>query len=114
MAVEDIRLQSPDQAHEMQPRQEIRWTWLAVNGKTVNAELEPRCDLLERSLGAFAAGQAIGDQAHMVPAIGLAINEIQDVAEDSADRRPHGMQDTQRLICIGGHFRTSARRRGWC
>ena len=94
MTVEDIRLQSPDQAYEMQPGRDIRWTRLAVNSKTINAQLEPRCDLLERSLGAFATGQAIGDQAHMVPAIGLAVDEIQDVAEDSADRRPYGVQDT--------------------
>jgi hypothetical protein len=84
-----------------------------MDGKTINAKLEPRGDLFERSLGAFAAGQAIGDKAHMVPAIGLAVDEIQDVTEDSADRRPHSVQDAKRLICIGGHFRTSARRREW-
>jgi hypothetical protein len=33
-----------------------------------------------------------------VTAVGLAIGEVEDVAEDSADRRAYRVQDTKRLI----------------
>ena len=71
----------------------------AVNGEAMNAELEARRDLRQRRLGAFAAGQAVGNDADVVAAVGLAVGEIEDVAEDSADRRAHRVQDTKRLIC---------------
>jgi hypothetical protein len=34
----------------------------------------------------------------MVAAVGLSVGEVQDVAEDSADRRAHRVQDTKRLV----------------
>ena len=70
----------------------------AVNGDTSNAELEARRNLGQRRLGAFAAGQAVGDDADMVAAIGLSIGKIEDVAEDSANRRAHRVQNTKRLV----------------
>ena len=75
----------------------------AVNGEALNAELQARRDFRQRGLGAFAAGQAVGDDADMVAALGLSVGEVQDVAENSADRRAHGVQDTKRLVGIGGH-----------
>ena len=75
----------------------------AVNGEAPNAKLEAGRDLRQRRVGAFAAGQAVGDNADMVAALGLSIGEIQDVAEDSADRRAHRVQDTKRLVWVGGH-----------
>ena len=69
-----------------------------MNGDTSNAKLESGRNLGQRRLGAFAAGQAVGDNADMVAAIGLSVGEIQDVAEDSADRRAHRMQNSKRLI----------------
>ena len=71
---------------------------LAVNGEAMNAELQARRDLGQRRLGAFAAGQAVGDNADMVAAVGLSVGEVEDVTEDSADRRAHRVQDTKRLI----------------
>ena len=103
MAVQDIRLQPPDQPHETRPYQHVGGKRFAVNGETMNAELEAGRDFLQRRLGAFAAGQAVGDDADMVAAVGLAVGEIQDVTEDSADRRAHRVQDTKRLIWISGH-----------
>ena len=70
----------------------------AVNGDAVHAELEARRDLGQRRLGAFAAGQAVGDDADMMAAVGLAVGEIEDMAENSADRRAHRVQDTKRLV----------------
>ena len=54
----------------------------------------------ERRFGAFAAGQAVGDDADMMAAVGLAIGEVEDVAEDAADRRAHRMQNTKRLTLL--------------
>jgi hypothetical protein len=101
--MQDVRSQPPDQIFEMRPYQNICRVWLAVNGKTPNAELEAGRDLRQRRLGAFTAGQAIGDNADMVAAIGLTIGNVQDVTEDSADRRAHCVQDTKRLIWFVGH-----------
>jgi hypothetical protein len=64
----------------------------------MNAKLETGCDFRQRSIGPLAAGQAVGDNADMVAAVGLTVGEVQDVAEDSADRRAHGVQDTKRLV----------------
>ena len=48
-------------------------------------------------IGAFAAGEAVGDDADMMAAIGLTVGEIQDVPENAADRRARRVQDTKRL-----------------
>ena len=53
------------------------------------------------AVGALAAGQAVGDDADMMAAIGLAVGEVEDVAEDAADRRAHRVQDTKRLVGRG-------------
>jgi len=44
----------------------------------------------------------------VVAAIGLSIGEIQDVTEDSADRRAHRVQDTKRPIWDRGHDQNQA------
>jgi hypothetical protein len=82
----------------MRPGQDVGGKRFAVNGETMNAKLEARRDLRQRSLGAFAAGQAVGNDADMVAAVGLAVGEVQDVTEDSADRRARRVQDTKRRL----------------
>ena len=74
----------------------------------MHAEFQPRCDFRQRLVGAFAAGEAVGEDADMMATIGLAVGEIEDVAEDAADRSAHGVQDTKRLVGKGGMIRTSA------
>ena len=69
----------------------------------MNAELEARRDFRQRLLGAFAAGQAVGDDADMVAAVGLAVGEIEDMAEDAADGRARRVQDAKRLAFDNGH-----------
>jgi hypothetical protein len=69
----------------------------------MNTELEARRDLLQRRLGALAAGKAVGDDADVMAAVGLCVGEIQDVAKDSADRCAHRVQDSKRLVCNNGH-----------
>ena len=98
VTMQDLRLQPPDQAHEMRPYQDVRWKRLAVDRETVDAKLEAGRNFIQRRLGAFSAGQAVGDDADMMAAVGLSVGEIQDVTEDSADRRAHRVQDTKRLI----------------
>src|ERR1035437_3441385 len=101
--MQNVRLQPPNQAHEMRPYQNVRGKRFAADGETMNAELEAGRDLRQRCLGAFAAGQAVGDNADMVAAVGPSAGGGQDVAEDSADRRAHRVQDTKRLGWNHGH-----------
>ena len=70
----------------------------AVNGKASNAKFEAWCNLGQRGLGAGAASQAVCDDPDMVSALGLAIGEIEDVTDDAADRRAHGVKDAERLV----------------
>ena len=58
---------------------------LTVNRQAPDAELEPRRDLGERRLGAFAAGQAVGNDADVVARIDLSIGEIKDVPEEQVE-----------------------------
>src|SRR6185437_4303736 len=53
------------------------------------------------SRGAIAAGKAVGNEADMVTAVGLAVGQVQDMTEDSTDRRANRVQDTKRLIGNG-------------
>src|ERR1700754_1813500 len=82
----------------MRPNQRIGRKQFAANRQAMNAKLEPRCDLVKRRLGAFAAGEAVRDDADLVATVGLAIGEVEDVTEYPADRRAHSMQNTKRLI----------------
>ena len=98
VAMQHVRLEFSDQEHEACPDQKVRRMGLAVNRDAADAELEAGGDLLQRRLGAFAAGQAVGDDADMVTALCLSIGEIEDMPEDAADRRAHRVQDTKRLV----------------
>ena len=64
----------------------------------MNAKRKARRDRRQRGLGTFAAGQAVGDNADLVAAVDLSVGKVEDVAEDSANRRTHRVQDTKRLI----------------
>jgi len=83
---------------------------LAANGETMNAKLEPGRDFGQRGLGALAPVRLSADEADVVAAVDLSIGEVQDVTEDSTDRRAHRVQDTKRLIETMGMIRTSVRR----
>ncbi len=87
----------------MRPYQNVRGEGFAANGETMNAKREPGRDRRQRGLGALAAGQAVGDNADVVATVDLPIGEVQDVTEDTADRRAQRVQDTKRLICNHGH-----------
>src|SRR6202171_5430082 len=103
MAVQDVRLQPPDQTHDMRPYQHIGGKRFAANGKTMNTKREARRDRRQRRLGALAAGQAVGDNADVVATVDLPVGEVEDVSEDSADWRAHRVQDTKRVIGHHGH-----------
>src|ERR1700694_3355119 len=103
VAMQHVRLQPPDQPRETRPHQNVGGMGLAANGETVNAKLEPGRDFGQCGLGALPPGQAVGDQANVMATVDLSIGEVQDVTEDSADRRAHRVQDTKRLIGNHGH-----------
>jgi len=95
MSVQDVRLQPPDQAHDMRPYQHIGGKRFAAYGDTMNTKREARRDRRQRGLGAFTAGQAVGDNADLVALIGLPVGKIEDVAKDSADRRAHRVDNAK-------------------
>ena len=103
MTVQHVRLQLADHALESGPHQQIARQRLTANGRAVNAELETRGDFRQRLLGAFAAGEAVGDDADVMAAVGLAVGEIEDMAENAADRRARGVQDPKRLTVNERH-----------
>jgi hypothetical protein len=63
----------------------------------MNAEFEARGDLFQRGFGAVAAGQAVGDNANMVTAVGLPVGEVHDVTEYPADRRANDVENAKRF-----------------
>ena len=69
----------------------------------MNAELEARGDFRECLLGAFAAGQAVGDDADVMAAIGLTVGEIENMTKDAAHGRARRMQDPKRLAFDDSH-----------
>ena len=78
----------------------------------MDAELEARGDFRQRLLGAFAPGEAVGDDADMVAAIGLAVGDIEDVTKNAADGRASRVQDTERLTVNERHDRNPRRPMG--
>ena len=104
VSVQDVRLQAADERGELRPEQCIGRVRLAADGDAVHAEREPRLHFGERRIGAFAAGEAVGENANLMPAFDLALCEIEDVAKDAADRRAHRMQDSQRIGRNSGHL----------
>ena len=98
VSVHDVRLQMRNQVHEARPNQEVGRVGLAVDGEAPDTELQPRRNLGKGCVGAFAAGQAVGDDADMMAAVGLSIGQIQDVTKDSANGRAHHVQNTKRLV----------------
>ena len=66
----------------------------------MNPELEAGPDLRQGFLGALAAGERIRDDPDMMSAVDLAVGEVKNVAEDSANRRAHNVQDTKRPVLV--------------
>jgi hypothetical protein len=95
--VQHVGLQFPYHSLESDPHQNVGWERLTANRRAVNAELESRRDFRQRLLGTFAAGEAVGDDADMMAAIGLAVGEIEDMTENAPDRGARGVQNTKRL-----------------
>ena len=76
----------------------------AADGQAIDAELHLRRDGFQCRIGAFASSQAVGQNAHLMAALGLSFREIEDMADDSADGSADGMQDTKRAIREGHAF----------
>jgi len=81
---------------EARPHQGVGGKQFTANGHAMNAELQARRDFRQRRFGARAAGQAVGDDADVMAAVGLAVGQIQDMAKNSTDRRARCVKDTKR------------------
>ncbi len=98
VAVQHVGSELPDHAHQIDPDHEVGSPGFAADRNASNAEFEARGDFRQRRLGALAAGEAVRDDADMVAALDLAVGEIQDMAENAADRGAHCVQDAKRLV----------------
>ena len=74
--VQDIRVQSPDQADESQPSEYIGRVGFPANWNPMNPKLQSWGDLCESRVSTLAAGEAVGDDANEMTAISLSICNI--------------------------------------
>lgn len=101
VAMHDVGLERGDQAPQAEPDQHIVGRRFAADRHPVHAELQPRCELGKGLVGALTAGETVGEDADMMATIDLAVGDVEDVAEDAADRSAHGVQDAKRLVGRG-------------
>ena len=71
---------------------------LPMDGQSSNTKLEARCNLGERGFSSFSSGQTVGDDPDMVAVLDLSVGEVENVTNDSADRRTYGVQDPKRSV----------------
>ena len=69
----------------------------------MHAELHPRRDLRQGRVGAFAASEAVGDDADLMAALGLAVGDVENVTKDSAHRGANRVKDAKRSVWRDGH-----------
>jgi hypothetical protein len=74
-----------------------------MNGNAMHAELEAGRYFRQRLLGALAAGEAVGDNADVMAAVGLAVGEVQDMTKDATDRGARRVQDAKGLTVDDRH-----------
>lgn len=79
----------------MQGRHGIDGMRLAADGEAVDPEFELRADFLECGIGALATGEAVGENSDVMSALGLSNRKIEDVTEDTTDRRADRVQDAK-------------------
>ena len=96
--MQDVRLYALDQTSEACPHDGIARVRIAMDGQAINAKLHARRNLGQRGAGSFTAGQAVGDQADVMAALGLTIGEIKNMSDDSANGSAYGVKDAERLI----------------
>jgi len=98
MAMQDVRLYALDKTSQTCPRHSIGRVRITMDGQAINTKLHARRNLGQRSAGSFTAGEAVGDQADMMAALGLTVGEIKNMSDDSTNRSAYGVKDTERLI----------------
>jgi len=64
----------------------------------MDAERQPRRDLRQGRFGPLAAGEAVGENADMMAAVGLAVGDIDNVTEDSTHRGANRVKDAKRRV----------------
>src|ERR1700684_3017881 len=68
---------------------------LARDGGAFEAERQAGLKLLENGFGAGAARGAVDEQTDLMPALGLALHQIDHMAEQATEWRPQDVQDFQ-------------------
>ncbi len=110
VAVEDVRRQAAIGAVEGIERRGVERVRVAPHRHAGDAEREPRPELVEGLGGALAAGRGIAEDADVEAARDLRPGDVDDMAEQAADRGPEDVQDAKRraearcvrMACEGG------------
>ncbi len=108
VAVQDGGIERANQMGEFGNGEHIRRVRRPSHRHPVHAQRHFRRDGFQRRGGAVAAGQAVGDDADLMAAVGLSRRQIEDVADDAADRRADGVENAKRLVL----WRVRCRRHG--
>jgi len=74
-----------------------------MDRESVNTELHTRFNFGQRRLSALAAGEAIGNDADFMAQLGLAVGEIQNVPNDSSDRRADRVDNSKWAVSREHH-----------
>src|SRR5690242_11025827 len=101
----------------MPDRSKIGRVRITADRNTRQTERQLRFELRERGVGQSIARRAVGDDADLVAALDLAVGKIDDMAEQTTDRRTQDVEDLHSgfsALCAGAFFRprtaaTSAR-----
>ncbi len=107
MAVQYVGRERFDPLRYGPQRTEIAGIELTCNWYAQNAKSKPRREIGKNSIGVCAARRRVDDKADTVAALDLTPRDVNDVAEETAERRAQHMEDLQARRSIG-----RARRRG--
>ena len=99
VAVHHVGLERAEVAHQLAHGAQIGGRDLPAHGKSRRAEREPRRDRGDQLVLEGAAVERIADDADRVAGLRLGAGEIDDVAEDAADRRADDVDDAETRHC---------------
>src|SRR5262249_32827849 len=99
VAMHHVGRERADMAQEIARGAQVGRRDLAAHGKARSAEGEARGDCRDQVVLEGAALERVADDPDVVAGGRLRGREIEDVAEDAADRRAHQMDDAETGLC---------------
>jgi hypothetical protein len=107
--MEDVRREHLNPSYDAVQRVDVAQTELAGDRDALESEREAGTKFREDSFGAGAAGRAVENEPHAMPAPGLPLHQVNDMPKQAAER---GAQDVQNLEARRAKRGLGVRRRG--